>query len=119
MSYIVIVRAFKPGDETGCTKLIRDGVMSSLSATFCGMLFKEITFQLIILLSAIMFIFFGMPLTVCLSVVPVIVALMYAGTYVSFVAKLTEINAEVTNIPRYCVMQTLQFNDRSTLLSIA
>ncbi|XP_011684971.1 PREDICTED: probable N-acetyltransferase CML3 [Wasmannia auropunctata] len=100
MSHVVIVRAFKPGDETGCKELIRDSVMSSLGATFCGMLFKEITFQLIILLSAIMFIFFGMPLTVCLSIVPVVVVLMYAGTYVSFATKLTEINAEVNNIPR-------------------
>ncbi|KYQ55338.1 hypothetical protein ALC60_05767 [Trachymyrmex zeteki] len=100
MSHIVIVRAFKPGDETGCKKLIRDCVMSSLGATFCGMLFKEITFQLIILLSAIMFIFFGMPLTVCLLVVPVVIALIYVGTYATFAAKLTEINGEVTNIPR-------------------
>jgi len=104
MSHIVIIRAFKPGDEAGCKKLIRDGVMSSFSATFCGMLFKEITFQLMILLSAIMFIFCGMPLTVCLSIVPIVVALMYAGTYVSFAAKLTEINEEITNIPRCCIM---------------
>ncbi|XP_011865570.1 PREDICTED: probable N-acetyltransferase CML3 [Vollenhovia emeryi] len=100
MSHIVIVRAFKPGDEVGCTELIRDCVMSSLGTTFRGMLFKEITFQLLIMLSAIMFIFFGLPLTVCLSVVPVVVALTYAGTYVSFAAKMTEINGEVTNIPR-------------------
>lgn len=98
---IVIVRAFKPGDETGCMELIRDCVMSSLGATFCGMLFKEITFQLIILLSAIMFIFFGMPLTVCLLVIPVVVALLYAGTYVCFTVKMTEIDREVVNIPRY------------------
>ncbi|KAL0099843.1 hypothetical protein PUN28_019926 [Cardiocondyla obscurior] len=100
MSHIVIVRAFKLGDETSCSKLTRDCVMSSLGATFCGMLFKEITFQLIILLAAIMFIFFGMPLTICLSVVPVVIALTYAGTYVSFAAKLTEIDTEVANIPR-------------------
>ncbi|KAL0121362.1 hypothetical protein PUN28_006707 [Cardiocondyla obscurior] len=100
MSHIVIVRAFKLDDETSCSKLTRDCVMSSLGATFCGMLFKEITFQLIILLAAIMFIFFGMPLTICLSVVPVVIALTYAGTYVSFAAKLTEIDTEVANIPR-------------------
>ncbi|KYM96383.1 PREDICTED: uncharacterized protein LOC108779513 [Cyphomyrmex costatus] len=100
MSYIIIIRAFRPGDETGCNKLIRDCVMSSLNATFCGMIFKEITFQSIILVSAIMFIFFEMPLTVCLLVVPVVIALIYAGTYVTFIAKLTEIDKEVVNIPR-------------------
>lgn len=116
MSYIVIVRAFKPGDETGSKELIKDGVMSSLSATFCGMLFKEITFQLIILLAAVMFIFFGMPLTVCLLVVPVVVALMYAGTYVSFTAKLTDINGEISNIPRYIISWTFWFNSRTVSL---
>ncbi|XP_012524519.1 N-acetyltransferase family 8 member 3-like [Monomorium pharaonis] len=100
MNHIVIVRAFKPGDETGCKELIRDGVMSSLNATFRGMLLKEITFQLIILLAAIMFIFFGMPLTVCLLGIPAVVALMYVSTCVTFVAKLTEINGEISNIPR-------------------
>ncbi|XP_070154093.1 N-acetyltransferase family 8 member 3 [Polyergus mexicanus] len=100
MSYMVIVRAFKPGDEIGCKELIRNSVMSSLGATFRGMLFKEITFQLIILLSAIMFIFFGMPLTICLVVIPLVVILIYIGTYISFAAKLTEINEEVTNISR-------------------
>ncbi|XP_050453168.1 N-acetyltransferase family 8 member 3-like isoform X1 [Cataglyphis hispanica] len=100
MSYIVIVRAFKPGDEIGCKELIRNSVMSSLGATFRGMLFKEITFQLIILLSAIMFIFFGMPLTICLVVIPLVVILVYVGTYICFAAKLAEINKEITNIPR-------------------
>ncbi|KAL6257692.1 hypothetical protein P5V15_011273 [Pogonomyrmex californicus] len=100
MSHIVIVRAFKPGDEMSCKKLIGDGVMSSLNYTFRGMLLKEITFQLIILLSAITFIFFGMPLTICLFVIPIIIVLTYTCTYISFATKLMEINAEVVNIPR-------------------
>jgi len=74
--------------------------MSSLGPTFRGMLFKEITFQLVILLSAIMFIFFGMPLTVCLVVIPIVVILVYVGTYISFAIKLAEIDEEISNIPR-------------------
>ncbi|XP_011159065.1 uncharacterized protein LOC105195384 [Solenopsis invicta] len=100
MNYIVIVRAFKPGDEIGCRELIRDVVMSSLGATFCGMLFKEIIFQLMILLAAIMFIFFGMPFTICLLVIPIVIVLTYVCTYISFVTKLMEINGEISNIPR-------------------
>lgn len=100
MNHIVIVRAFKPGDEISCKELIKKSVMSSLGVTFRGMLFKEITFQLMILLSAIMFIFFGMPITICLVVIPIVIILIYAGTYISFTVKLAEINEEVTNIPR-------------------
>ncbi|XP_011256988.1 uncharacterized protein LOC105251705 [Camponotus floridanus] len=100
MSNIVLVRAFKSGDEKSCKELIRNSVMSSLTPTFRGMLFKEITFQLVILLSAITFIFFGMPLNVCLVVIPIVVILVYIGTCISFVIKLAEIDEEISNIPR-------------------
>lgn len=100
MSYLIIVRAFKPGDELGCKELIRNSVMSSLGATFRGMLLKETTFQLMLFLSAMMFIFFEMPLTICLTVIPIVIILTYVGTYIIFAAKLVEINEEVTDIPR-------------------
>lgn len=100
MTYIVIVRPFKPGDERDCKELIKNSVMSSFGVTFRGMLFKEITFQLMILFAAILFIFFGMPMTICLAVIPMVIILIFVGTYISFALKLAEIDQEVTNIPR-------------------
>ncbi|XP_067213871.1 N-acetyltransferase family 8 member 3-like [Linepithema humile] len=100
MSHIIIVRAFKPGDVISCKELLRDGVMSSLSATFWGMLLKESIFQLMLLFCAMAFIFLGMPFTVCFLIVPMAIILVYVGTYISFTAKVAEIDREVNNIPR-------------------
>ncbi|XP_071863546.1 N-acetyltransferase family 8 member 3 [Bombus fervidus] len=100
MNHIIVVRSYKPGDEINCRELVKAGVMSSLSSTFLGIVFKELTFQLMILFAAIMFIFFGLPLTVCISVIPLVIFLVYVGTYIAFTMKTMEVNEEVSNIPR-------------------
>lgn len=100
MSHIVVIRSYKPGDEIHCKELTKSGVMSSLSSTFFGTVLKELTFQLMILFAAIMFIFFGLPLTVCFLVIPLVIFLVYVGTYIAFTAKTMEVNEEVSNIPR-------------------
>jgi len=53
-----------------------------------------------------------MPLTVCLLVVPIVIALIYIGTYATFAAKLTEINGEVANIPRYYIIERERERER-------
>ncbi|XP_076677050.1 N-acetyltransferase family 8 member 3 [Andrena cerasifolii] len=100
MSHIIVIRSYKPGDEINCKELIKTGVMSSLSSTFLGVVFKELTFEMMILFAAIMFIFFGLPFTVCLLVVPLVIFFVYVGTYIGFTAKAMEVNEEVSNIPR-------------------
>ncbi|KAF3426073.1 hypothetical protein E2986_09688 [Frieseomelitta varia] len=100
MSYIVVIRSYKPGDEINCKELVKAGIMSSLNSTFFGIVFKELTFQLMILFAAIMFIFFGLPLTVCVLVIPLVIFLVYVGTYIAFTAKTMEVSEEVSNIPR-------------------
>ncbi|XP_031847269.2 N-acetyltransferase family 8 member 3 [Nomia melanderi] len=100
MSHIIVIRSYKPGDEINCKELIKSGVMSSLNSTFFGIVFKELTFQMMILFAAIMFIFFGLPLTICFLVIPLVVFLVYVGTYIGFTTKTMEVNEEVSNIPR-------------------
>lgn len=100
MSHIVVVRPYKAGDEYNCHDLIKDGVLSSKNCAFFGNIFKEITFQVMILLAAIMFIFFGMSLTVCLLVIPAVIIMTYIATYLSFTAKKLEVDQEVSNIAR-------------------
>lgn len=100
MSHIIVIRSYKPGDEINCKELIKAGVMSSLNSTYFGIVLKELTFQMMILFAAIMFIFFGLPLTVCLLVVPLVICLVYVATYIGFTAKAMEVNEEVSNIPR-------------------
>lgn len=100
MSHIIVIRSYKPGDEINCKELVKAGAMSALNPTFFGIVFKELTFQMMILFAAIMFIFFGLPLTVCLLVVPLVIFLMYVGTYIGFTTKAVEVNEEISNIPR-------------------
>lgn len=99
-NHFVIVRPFKPGDEVRCRQLIRDGVMCSRSATFRGILTKEIVFMSMFMSFAISFIFLGMPVASCFLVIPVVGLLVYVVTYLSFVVKLMEINSEIANISR-------------------
>ncbi|KAK2576262.1 hypothetical protein KPH14_005628 [Odynerus spinipes] len=100
MAHIIVIRCYKPGDELYCKEILKNSVMSSMNATFLGILFKEIFFQVVILLSAIMFIFFGLPLTVCSLVIPAVAILVYIGTYLEFLTKAMEVDKEVFNIPR-------------------
>ena len=100
MSHIVVIRIYKPGDEIHCREMIKDGVMSSMNAAFFGNLLKEFTFQLMILFAAIMFIFFGLPFSICLSVIPVVIILMYFGTYIGYTTKAMEVDQEISKIPR-------------------
>ncbi|XP_008215594.1 N-acetyltransferase family 8 member 3 isoform X1 [Nasonia vitripennis] len=100
MSHIVVIRPYKPGDEFNCHEMIKDGVTSSINSAFFGNLFKEITFQVMILMAAIMFIFFGMPFTVCLLVIPLVIIMTYVGTYLAYTAKAMEVDQEVSNIAR-------------------
>ena len=100
MSHIIVIRSYKTGDEVNCRKVVKDGVMSSMNAAFFGNLLKEFTFQLMILFAAIMFIFFGLPFTICFSVIPVVIFMMYLGTYGSYTAKAMEVDREICRISR-------------------
>ncbi|XP_053974299.1 N-acetyltransferase family 8 member 3-like [Hylaeus volcanicus] len=100
MSYIIVIRSYRPGDEISCKEIVKASVMSTLNATFIGIALKELTFQLMILFAAVMFIFFGLPFSVCLLVVPIVIVLVYIGTYIGFTTKAMEVNEEVSNIPR-------------------
>ena len=100
MSHIIVVRGYRPTDELSCREMMKDGVMTSVHTAFFANLFKEVTFQFMILGAAIMFIFFGMPLTICLLVIPMVILITYMATYLAFTAKSLEITQEVTNIPR-------------------
>ncbi|XP_063988262.1 N-acetyltransferase family 8 member 3-like [Diachasmimorpha longicaudata] len=100
MSHVVVIRGYKPGDELHCRDMIKDVIMASFTTAFIANLLKEATFQLMLLCAAIMFIFFGLPLSVCLLVIPIVVVIIYAGTYLGFVMIAAEANQEITNVPR-------------------
>lgn len=103
MSHIIVIRCYKPSDELKCREIAKDGIFTSLNPAFFGNMFKEITFELMILLAALMFIFFGVPFTICVLVIPVVIILTYVSTYVSLAARAMEVEQEIRNIPRYVI----------------
>lgn len=100
MEHIIVIRSYKKGDELNFREMVLDGILSSKTSAFYGNLFKEITFQLMILFAAIMFIFFGIPISICFSVIPIVIILTYVSTYVIYAAKAMEVDGELTNISK-------------------
>ena len=108
MSHVVVIRPYRQGDEFNLVEMIKDGVMSSMNSTFFGNLLKEITFEVMILLAAVMFIFVGMPLTACiLLIIPIVILLTYVGTFIAFTTKSMEVQSEVMNISRYILLNQI------------
>ncbi|KAF7992491.1 hypothetical protein HCN44_004835 [Aphidius gifuensis] len=101
MKNIVVIRRFQPGDEIQFRKMINNEIMGSLNLAVLSNLSKETTFQLIILSSAIAFIFFDMPLKICISLIPIVISLIYAATFMGFTMTAVQIDRELSNIPRF------------------
>lgn len=103
MNPVVVVRRFEDQDERRVQEIIRAYVLSKFKDAFWFCLFREvclriillrvggrlrhkqkivifphfqITLQLVVLSTAIFFIFFGVPLLFCVSSVPIVVVLL-------------------------------------------
>lgn len=66
-SGVLLIRDYRPGDELSCSEIVHEGTMSTVNKAFFSALIREVTFQLMVLASAVMFIFMGLPLQVCES----------------------------------------------------
>ncbi|GLH09661.1 hypothetical protein R5R35_013523 [Gryllus longicercus] len=100
MSGFIVIRDYKPGDERNCQEVIRESTMSTVNTAFFSGLTREITFQVIILTSALMFIFLGVPFNICFGSIPVVIALMYVCVWLSHVFKAVQLNVDMGSIPR-------------------
>ncbi|CAB0044599.1 unnamed protein product [Trichogramma brassicae] len=100
MSHVVVIRPYKAGDEYTCCDLAKEGVMSSLNSTMIGNVCRELTFQLMILFAALMFIFLSVPFTLCALVIPAVVLLIMTCTYIAFTVKCSAVQQEIRNASR-------------------
>ncbi|XP_067005240.2 N-acetyltransferase family 8 member 3 [Anabrus simplex] len=100
MNHMVVIRYYKPGDELSCQEVVKQGTMSTVNAAFIAGLTREITFQIMILASALMFIFLGVPFTICFSTIPVVIVLMYVFIWMGHMYRVMEMNQDMCNIPR-------------------
>jgi Predicted acetyltransferase len=100
MIQFVVIRDYRPGDDIFCREIIKEGTMSTVNTAFFAGLTREITFQTMIFTSAVMFIFFGFPFSVCFGSIPVVIILMYIFIWMGHTYKALEMTQDISNIPR-------------------
>ena len=93
-----IIRPFMKGDETACKQIIGESIMSSMGRTFTSALFRETTFQLMIFMSAILFIIVGIPFHYCVISVPLTILGLYFVVWSSLLMKSLEAQHEMSLI---------------------
>lgn len=100
MEHFIVIRDYKPGDELQCREIIKDGTMATVNTAFLAGLTREITFQIMILTAAVMFIFFGFPFTICLGSIPGVILFVYFSIWSAHMYKYLEMSQDLSNIPR-------------------
>lgn len=101
MDHVIVIRDYRPGDELQCKEIVREGTMSTVNTAFIAGLTREITFQAMVVTSAVMFIFMGVPLSICLGSIPVVIVAMYVIIYLAHTLKTMEMMQDISSIPRF------------------
>ena len=97
----IVIRNYKPGDESGCKQVVHEGIMSTVNPAFFAALTREVTFQIIIIMAAIMFVFMNFPPIVCLLSIPISVVIIYISIYFAHITKAYGQTDDILNIPRH------------------
>ncbi|CAH1953769.1 unnamed protein product [Acanthoscelides obtectus] len=76
--YYIVIREKKDQDTPALSEVVRNAYLSNVSHSWQNALFSEVTFQMIIITSALLFIVLGVPLLYCLIAIPIVIF----GTYI-------------------------------------
>lgn len=93
----IVIRKIEKQDNLQCQNVVKDFIMAGAWDAFVSCLFREITLQLIVIVWAIMFIFFGIPLLMCCVAIPVVIGLILFTTYGSYFNKANELAIRAGN----------------------
>ncbi|GLV39514.1 uncharacterized protein CBL_09600 [Carabus blaptoides fortunei] len=94
MSHFIIIREYRQNDQFAVRDIVKQSLTSLVTDTFISTLTKEITFQLMVVTAAVMFIFLGMPITYCIAAIPIVIIGIYLCVYTSHVFKSMELFQE-------------------------
>nr|XP_022912852.1 uncharacterized protein LOC111423758 [Onthophagus taurus] len=89
---IIVIREYKTSDISNINQVIRNAYLSSAFNAWLTFLGKEITFQMIVLGAAVMFIFMGVPFQYCIISIPVVMFVMFIFVYLAFLMKAMELS---------------------------
>ncbi|CAG9862204.1 unnamed protein product [Phyllotreta striolata] len=91
MTYYIVIREKTDSDTPALSELVRNGYASNVNNAWINALFHEITFQFIILITALLFICFGVPLYYSIVSVPVVLTGIYFAIYSAFFMKAAQL----------------------------
>lgn len=89
--HFIIIREYKASDSPAVSEVVRNAYLQNVNTAWLSTILKEITFQLIVSVAAIMFIFLGFPLLLCLAAIPIVLAIIYLVTYSAVLMKAAEV----------------------------
>lgn len=96
----VVIRNYYPGDELQCRRILHTATMSTVWVAFRSALTREITLQLIVVLTAVMFVFFGFSPSLCLLSVPLSAFVIFLAVYGAHYFKAMTMSQDLLNIPQ-------------------
>lgn len=90
MRPFIIIRKFEKRDDIPVQKVIQKYHKKLANVVFISCLFKEITLQICVLSWAILFIFMGIPLSVCFLSIPGTLVFILFAVYTTYYNKSVE-----------------------------
>lgn len=109
MSSFIVLRPYKRKDKLFCKILLKNGIMENVNRTFIGLLFTDVTLIFTIILLSIASLLLGMPIYSCLIGILMKVIAIYIMIYINFWFDAKKIQKEVSNIPRYYILNYFLF----------
>ncbi|GJQ71946.1 hypothetical protein Trydic_g3055 [Trypoxylus dichotomus] len=91
MENYIVIRESKTSDIPAINQVVRDAYSSNIFPAWINALTKEITFQLIVISAAMMFIFMGVPFQYCILAIPIVMLLLLVVVASAFLMKATEL----------------------------
>ena len=83
----VLIRRFRPSDAAAAKALARRAALTSVVPFFTAMAVRETTWQVALMLAAILFVVVGFPLQYCILSVPITLSLLFVGIFLGHWAK--------------------------------
>nr|CAH7719061.1 unnamed protein product [Callosobruchus chinensis] len=96
--YYIVIREKKDQDTPAVSEVVRNAYLSNVFPSWQNTFFSEVTFQMIIITTAFMFIVVGIPLLYCLVSVPIVLIGTYILIYGTVLMKAAQLLYEKKNL---------------------
>jgi len=97
-SAIVVIRPFRREDQSRAQELLKEGTMEPVNRFFISSLTREIMYQAVIMVAALMFIIGGLPLSYTIAAIPTVMLLAYVTIWSAHYYKAKYLHHDMTNI---------------------